>query len=214
MLQKMLTFFGAYRKQFRKPTGVLGRYVGHRMNKNHTRVRRWGLALANIPLDATVLDMGCGGGATVHELAEGGERRKIFGLDYAPDMVALSRELNHGYIQKGQVEILQGDVGNMPFKDNFFDWITAFETTYFWPDFPGACKEIFRVLKEGGKVLIANEAYKAPAFEERNALMEKKFGVALHSPEEYEALFLGVGFAKKNITVHIDGNTIGVVGEK
>ena len=45
----------------------------------------------------------------------------------------------------------------MSFQDDFFDLVTAFETYYFWTNFPDALKEIKRVLKPGGTLLLVNE---------------------------------------------------------
>jgi ubiquinone/menaquinone biosynthesis C-methylase UbiE len=45
----------------------------------------------------------------------------------------------------------------MSFQDDFFDLVTAVETYYFWSNFPEALKEINRVLKTGGKLLLVNE---------------------------------------------------------
>ena len=45
----------------------------------------------------------------------------------------------------------------MPFDDNTFDNITAVETYYFWPDKENDVKEVFRVLKQGGTVMLLFE---------------------------------------------------------
>lgn len=42
----------------------------------------------------------------------------------------------------------------MPFDDNTFDNITTVETYYFWPDKENDVKEVFRVLKQGGTVML------------------------------------------------------------
>ena len=46
----------------------------------------------------------------------------------------LSREVNEKLINEGKVEVMEGNVINLPFEDNTFDIVTAFETIYFWPD--------------------------------------------------------------------------------
>lgn len=58
----------------------------------------------------------------------------------------------------GRCEIIQGPVSNLPFEENSFDIVTAFETVYIWPDFVNDLKEVRRVLKDNGMMLIANEA--------------------------------------------------------
>ena len=46
----------------------------------------------------------------------------------------------------------------MPFADGGFDAVTAFETVYFWPNLPQCFREVHRVLKPGGTLLICNES--------------------------------------------------------
>lgn len=45
----------------------------------------------------------------------------------------------------------------LPFEAERFDLVTAFETVYFWPDLPKSFREIRRVLRPGGTLLICNE---------------------------------------------------------
>jgi ubiquinone/menaquinone biosynthesis C-methylase UbiE len=68
---------------------------------------------------------------------------------------------------------MHGTVSSLPFADNMFDFVTAFETYYFWPNLNDDLKEIKRVLKPGGTLLIVNEVYKDNQFEKRNSKWAK-----------------------------------------
>ena len=46
----------------------------------------------------------------------------------------------------------------LPFRDEIFDVITAFETIYFWPDICEAFKQVYKILKIGGTFMICNES--------------------------------------------------------
>ena len=48
----------------------------------------------------------------------------------------------------------------MPFPDNTFDLVTAIESQYYWPDLPGDMREILRVLKPSGRLVVIAEMYK------------------------------------------------------
>ena len=140
----------------RKPKGKLGNLQLKSMNKEHTPVSLWGLKHLDIEDDDVILDVGCGGGMNINRMAQ--KAKKVYGVDYSEESVKLSREVNQDFINKGKVEVLEGNVKMLPFEDNTFDIVTAFETVYFWPDIEKCFGEVKRVLKPGGKFLIGMES--------------------------------------------------------
>ena len=143
--------------QYRCPMGRRGRLVATMMNQHHEPLTLWGLTKITIGSDCVILDVGCGGGKTVSRLAQLAPQGRVFGIDYSVDMVKFSKKINKMLIVQNRVEIIEGSVEKMSFKDDFFDLVTAFETYYFWSNFLNALKEIKRVLKPGGKLLLVNE---------------------------------------------------------
>jgi ubiquinone/menaquinone biosynthesis C-methylase UbiE len=135
----------------------MGRLVAARMNRHHEKLTLWGLSKITIGAEFVVLDVGCGGGKTISKLAKMAPQGKVFGIDYSLDMVKFSKKTNKTLIAKNRVEIIQGSVEKMSFKDDFFDLVTACETYYFWNKFSDALKEIKRVLKPASKLLLVNE---------------------------------------------------------
>ena len=139
----------------RKPKGKLGNIQLKSMNKEHTPVSLWGLKHLDIKQDDIILDVGCGGGINLNRMAQ--KAKKVYGIDYSEESVKLSREVNEELIREGRVEVLEGNVQSLPFEDNTFDVVTAFETVYFWPDIEKCFGEVRRVLKPDGKFLIGLE---------------------------------------------------------
>ncbi|MBR0371386.1 MAG: class I SAM-dependent methyltransferase [Methanobrevibacter sp.] len=139
----------------RKPQGKLGNFQLKSMNKEHTPVSLWGLKHLNIKSDDVILDVGCGGGINIKRMAQ--DAKKVYGIDYSIESVNLSKEVNEKLIDEGKVEIMKGNVKDLPFEDNTFDIVTAFETVYFWPDIEKCFGEVKRVLKPGGMFLIGME---------------------------------------------------------
>ena len=140
----------------RKPEGKLGNIQLKSMNKEHTPVSLWGLKHLNISQEDVILDIGCGGGMNINRMAQGA--KKVYGVDYSIESVNLSKEVNEDLIKEGRVEVHEGNVMDLPFEDNSFDIVTAFETVYFWPDIVKSFGEVKRVLKPGGMFLIGCEA--------------------------------------------------------
>ena len=126
------------------------------MNKEHTPVSLWGLKHLDINPDDIILDVGCGGGININRMAK--QAKMVYGVDYSIESVKLSREVNRQEIHDGKVKVLEGNVANLPFEDNTFDIVTAFETVYFWPDIEKCFGEVKRVLKPGGIFLIGMES--------------------------------------------------------
>ena len=141
----------------RKPEGELGEKLIDMMNENHENLAQWSLNHIEISKKDIILDIGCGGGVNIERFLKMTDN-KVYGIDYSDVAVKKSIGLNKKAIEDKRCEILKGSVSKLPFEDNSFDIITAFETVYFWPDFENDLKEVKRVLKEGGIIFIANEA--------------------------------------------------------
>jgi len=200
--------------QCRKPSGHFGRFVGRSMNFGHTKVRRWGLSHISFKPDSSVLDIGCGGGKTVKEIASSVSKGKVYGIDFSKDMVHLSKKINHKLIKKNIVEIMYGAVSSLPFRDKIFDFVTAFETYYFWPDLINDLIEVKRVLKPGAILLLVNEVYKDDQFEKRNSKWVNLLDMKIHTPNEYNSFLSKAGYQIEKLDCLPDKNWITVVAQK
>ncbi len=189
LLKRMLS-------QSKKPRGRFGRLLARAMNLGHSGLTRWGLGFIDIVSDVDVLDIGCGGGRTVERLAGIATDGKVTGIDYSPDAVVVAGKKNRALINKGRVEIFQGSVSSMRFSDGAFGLITAVETHYFWPDFRNDLKEVFRVTKQNGQLLLVGAVYKNKKYERRNQRIVDAIGMTYLSIEELREVLIGVGFTE------------------
>lgn len=176
----------------------------------------WGLEHARIEKHDTILDVGCGGGRTVSKLAAMASEGKVYGVDYSRASVAASSKLNARSVKSGRVEIRQGSVSQLPFPDPMFDLVTAVETHFWWPNLPADMREVFRVVKPGGRLIIIAEVYKgAKAITAR--LAEKyaeRTGMALLSVDEHRELFTNAGYSNVEIIEERDKGWICGTGRK
>ncbi len=187
--------------QCKKPRGLFGRLTLWRMNKSHSKLTDWGLTHTTVELRFSVLDVGCGGGRTVSKLAAMAAQGKVHGIDYSDASVAASRRYNAQAIREGRVEIHLADVGKLPFADNAFDLVTGVETHFWWRDIAAGLREIRRVLKPAGTLILIAEVYKgADAFVSR--LCEKSApttGMKMLTVDEHRDLLASAGFADVRI---------------
>jgi ubiquinone/menaquinone biosynthesis C-methylase UbiE len=148
----------------------------------------------------TILDVGCGGRRTVGELARAADAGKVYGVDYGEGSVAVSRDYNRRLISDGRVQIEHGTVSKLPFPDCMFDLVTAIETQYYWPNLQEDMREIRRVLKPGGKLLVIAENYKGGRFDWlEGPLMRILLGSSRLGPGDQRTLFEGTGYADVQI---------------
>ena len=183
--------------QCSKPAGWLGRFNLWRMNASHAGLTDWGLGHISVRDNYTILDVGCGGGRTISKLAEMATQGKVYGVDYSEESVAATKRTNARRIALGRVEICHGTVSQLPFPDGMFDLVTAVETHFWWPDLPGDMREVFRVTKPGGNLIVIAEVYKG-AITRVSKLAEKyasRTGLALLSADEHGQLLTNAGFS-------------------
>ena len=190
-------------EQAKNPNGILGSFMLKIMNSAHIEMNKWALEKIKIKKDSVMLDVGCGGGKTLQLLSKVNTYGKIYGIDYSEQAVKDSIKANKLDVAAGKVHIQQASVTNIPFPENFFDIITAFQTHYFWSDLENSVKEIFRVLKQEGYFCIIAEEYKI------NYHMK-----TYKTKEDMEQLFKKVGFNTVEYYVNSDKKWIYIKGTK
>ena len=186
------------------------------MNASHSGLTDWGLGHISVRDHYTILDVGCGGGRTVSKLAAIATQGKVYGVDYSQESVATTRRTNARGIALGRVEVRLGSVSQLPFPGGMFDLLTAVETHFWWPDLPGDMREVFRVTKPGGTLIIIAEVYKG-AITRVSRLAEKfasRTGMVLLSVDEHRELLTRAGYAEVHVIENRSKGWISAFGTK
>lgn len=156
------------------------------------------------PLDS-ILDCGCGDGLYLKIIKEL-SGAAVSGFDLNGESLRLAR----GYTKDMGVPLVQGRIGELPYKDNSFGKIFSTEVLEHVEDDLGALKEILRILKTGGRLIITVPNHNYPfLWDPLNWTLERCLGkhiksgfwagiwnmhIRLYYREDIEALIKRAGF--------------------
>ncbi|HEV8228724.1 MAG TPA: methyltransferase domain-containing protein [Candidatus Limnocylindria bacterium] len=135
-----------------------------RYSENPVPFRDWLLAHVDARAGQSLLDVGAGPGDYHDALAHA----RVFAIDTSPGMLA-----------KVKVPRAQADAQALPFRDAAFDRVMANHMLYHVPDRECALREMRRVSRDGGRVVIASNSRHsmAPLFALTNTI-ERELGLA------------------------------------
>ena len=123
--------------------------AAHAAGEDLDRLIAWGRAAA----PRRVLDLAAGGGHTA--LAFAGIARQVTAFDLTETMLRAARGL---LIDRAaaNVTFVAGDVAALPFRDGSFDLVTCRLAAHHFADLGPAVREVQRVLRSGGSLLVAD----------------------------------------------------------
>lgn len=123
------------------------------------RFRERTLILAGLRAGDHVLDVGCGNGVLTRRIAKKvGAKGKAFGIDAAPDMIRVAMQKSTGEANAPAFKLAAMEA--LPFADAMFDAVILSLVLHHLPPIsqPVGLKEINRVLKPGGRLLVVGPA--------------------------------------------------------
>ncbi len=123
----------------------------HWWYRGRRRIIRAELDRLGLSGNLCILDAGCGSGRTMQDLAAYGE---VHGIELDPEAAEIARARGVGEVRVGRLE-------ELPYDDSTFDLITCLDVLEHIPDDRAALRELRRVCKPGGWLLVAVPAYQS-----------------------------------------------------
>lgn len=103
--------------------------------------------------EKTILDVGCGNGQTLIQIRKAGFAGTLFGIDISRGILSAAKKSN-AEVQT-RIHFSQADAENLKFPSNFFDHLILKHVLQNVYHPRRALRECARVLKPGGKIIIA-----------------------------------------------------------
>ena len=134
----------------------------------------------------TLLDAGCGTGVFTLDILAFGVH--VIGLDISMPMLRRAR----GKAGGEPLQIVSGDMLHLPFLENVFDRVVSVTALEFIEDGQGAVRELFRVTKRGGSIVVATLNSLGPWASQRKMEAQEKQSIftkaIFRSPGEMRSL--------------------------
>lgn len=140
-------------KQLRSPSGDSGLKVGKEMYSGNAELID--KCISYIKSDTNKLDIcdiGCGPGYSLDKLSEVFKDANIVGIDSSETMLSiLSKKYEN---TNSRVRIINSSLPNLQIEDNQFDYVLLINVIYFLENLTNSIKEIKRILKPSGMLII------------------------------------------------------------
>lgn len=140
---------------------------------------------------ATVADISCGTGIMARRLALSSRYNHIIALDYSELMLAqLQQKMQQDGLSPSQITIIRADVEALPLAANSLDAVYTGAAMHCWQDAVEGIRNIYRVLRPGGKLFATTFLKPFPS------IVFRFFSVS-----ELQDIMLAAGFKKDNVRV-------------
>lgn len=180
-------------RQLKKPTGELGLQVGEKLNESNRKLYELAWQMADFLSAHQVLEIGFGNGKHLSQYVDFNPDITVTGIDFSEEMCEEARDFHTELVKEEKLNIHCADSSAMPVSDQAYDLVIGLNIIYFWDPPTPHLREIARVLKPQGKLLLG--------YRPRHAVEHLEFtkqNFILYEPDEIEDLLSAHGFTVSN----------------
>ena len=142
-------------KQFRKPSGLLGRIISKIMEEHNIYLYDFILEEINkINNFEKILEIGYGPGLGINKLLSQNNKVTFNGIDFSKLMYKRATRLNKYYISKNKLNLIYGDLKEYDFDEQKYKVIFGINIVYFWNSLNEYFKKIYKLLKKNGLLIL------------------------------------------------------------
>ena len=150
-----------------------------RMNRFQEPEARTLIADLGLPAGSCGLDVGCGVGLYTLWLAEAvGPEGRVVGIEPTAERVEAARELVGGRLDKGRLELRQGDGTALEMKDQSLDWVWCGDVLHHILETEAALREFRRVVRFSGRIIIKESQVLSAMFLPGHPELERRIQLA------------------------------------
>ena len=177
------------------PRGMVGRFVGWIMPLGHSSIYKRVAPVLDLQPEDDVLDVGCGAGYFLKRYAS--HVNSIAALDYSEVMVKMAASKHKDRIAAGTAEVVHGEASQFPWEDNRFSAVTSMGSFIAFPSPLESLKEMYRVLRPGGRAVISIE-YNAEDGKDHSKEVQN-YGMWVWTEDEVREMMKDAGFSEVSI---------------
>ena len=144
----------SFGRQLGYPRGWAGHVTGMLMRILNQQCNRMAVSALRVHAGQSVLELGCGPGEALALLAEKMPGTHLHGLDRSELMIARARMRNRAAERAGLLTLHHCNSQQLPFPGQSIDAVLAINVAYFWTDIGSTLREIRRVLRPGGQLVL------------------------------------------------------------
>ncbi|WP_149184821.1 class I SAM-dependent methyltransferase [Streptomyces sp. TRM49041] len=141
--------------------------------------------------DQHLLDVGCGNGVPALRIAGASQGVRVTGITVSHQQLAKAAKEAAGSDARDRVSFLFADAMDLPFEDGSFDGAWAIESLLHMPDQAAALAEMHRVVRPGGRLVIADLCQRQPFTGDDRAVLDGMLSVyeiaGINTPDEHRA---------------------------